>query len=619
MPSFFNQLSIRHKLLISFLIILLVPLFATIYSNYLQNQKIELERKVEVSSNLENKLFQIIVTRQLFLAYEATLSNFFENNSTELLTKENSLRNEINKSISKIQSIKYQLNDINQLELDSAVQNFQISTKLFDSLTRVIRSKGNENFGLEKFVRNFAQDLEKYDKNNQILLLQIRRKEKDYLLRKDEADKDRWIELTNKYSKNLSSNSKLLLILKQYVESFEKLYEAENSIGNNKTGIRSKMLVSHENSVQFMSKFSIALKEYSSFKSTSILVLQVVSTSLAFILSLVFALLASFHITQPILILSKSMHEASKAAPSMDMTEMKDLAERTDEVGLLTRQYNKLLQQIKSSFFIIRQNAQTLEESNKQLQILNTELKDRESYLELLNSQKDKFLSMISHDMRGPLVSIMGFMDFYKDNFNSLTEEELQFVSVNMNSHLKRVVEMLDGMLLWSRSQTGELKAQPQIVELDKLVKEVVDIAVPIALQKEITLEYDLKPAGIWADKNMVQFMARNLISNATKFSHPKSAIQIIVNSNESGSNLIIKDKGVGISKDNLEHLFDGHVNKSTFGTAQEQGVGLGLVLCKDFITKCFGDIKIESEVGVGTTVYLHFPTPEKVQPRTKV
>ena len=479
--------------------------------------------------------------------------------------------------------------------------------------------KGIEDFGLEGNMRNMAHELEGADNINLTQILKIRRKEKDFLLRKNESDKDTWEILSTAYLKTIKGQTKIENILQKYIQAFNEVYQIERRIGDNQSGIRSRMLNAHEKSGKQMTSFSLALQEYSSFKSTTILVLQVVSNSLGFILSLVFALLIAFHITQPILQLSRSMHEATLATPTMDMTEMKDLAERSDEVGLLTRQYNKLLQQIKSSFFIIRQNAQSLEESNKQLQILNTELKNRESYLEILNSQKDKFLSMISHDMRGPLVSIMGFMDFYKDNFNSLTEEELQFVSVNMNAHLKRVVEMLDGMLLWSRSQTGELKAQHQLVDLDALVKEVVEIAKPIASQKEITIEAELVPASIWVDKNMVQFMARNLISNATKFSHPKSVINVSIESSEKGTNLIIKDTGVGISQENLQHLFDGHVNKSTFGTAQEQGVGLGLVLCKDFITKCFGNIQIESEVGVGTTVYLHFPTPTTVQPTTGV
>lgn len=619
MLSFFNRLSIRHKLLVAFAGILLIPLLALIYSNYLQNQKKELNNKIEWANKLENKLYQIIIIRQRFLQYESTTPDFFKNNSTELLKRENSLRKEINQLLASVDHVKTLLSDPAKNNLDSTFQTFQSSCRYFDSLINFIKVKGIEDFGLEGNMRNKAHQLEEADKSHLIQILKIRRKEKDFLLRKKETDKIGWEFLINEYLTTTKNQPAIQGILNSYIKSFNELYEIELRIGDNQSGIRSRMLNAHEKSGKQMTSFSLALQEYSSFKSTTILVLQVVSNSLGFILSLVFALLIAFHITQPILQLSRSMHEATLATPTMDMTEMKDLAERSDEVGLLTRQYNKLLQQIKSSFFIIRQNAQTLEESNKQLQILNTELKSRESYLEVLNSQKDKFLSMISHDMRGPLVSIMGFMDFYKDNFNSLTEEELQFVSINMNAHLKRVVEMLDGMLLWSRSQTGELKAHHQLFELSELVKQVIDIAIPIAHQKEITIEHNLTSANVWADKNMVQFMARNLISNATKFSHPKSVIKVSIESSEKGIHLIIKDAGVGISQENLQHLFDGHVNKSTFGTAQEQGVGLGLVLCKDFITKCFGNIKIESEVGIGTTVYLHFPTPSTVQPSTEV
>lgn len=619
MLSFFNQLSIRHKLLVSFAGILLIPLIALIYSNYLQNQKKELDEKIKWANKLENKLYQIIITRQRFLQYESTTPDFFKNNSTELLEKEKQLRKDINQLLASVEHVKTLLADPTKNNLDSTFQTFLSGCRYFDTLITIIKQKGIEDYGLEGNMRSIAHQLEGSDNRHLSQILQIRRKEKDFLLRKKEADKIAWENLVNEYSNSLKNQPTIEKILRTYIASFYELYAIELKIGNNQSGIRSQMLLAHEQSIKQMSSFSSALLQYSSFKSTTILILQVVSNSLGFILSLVFAILIAFHITQPILQLSRSMHEATLATPTMDMTEMKDLAERSDEVGLLTRQYNKLLQQIKSSFFIIRQNAQTLEESNKKLQTLNTELKNRESYLEILNSQKDKFLSMISHDMRGPLVSIMGFMDFYKDNFNSLTEEELQFVSVNMNTHLKRVVEMLDGMLLWSRSQTGELKAQHQILQLDNLVHEVVEIAKPIASQKDISIKTVLIPATIWADKNMVQFMVRNLISNATKFSHPKSSISVSLEKTEKGPRLVVKDNGVGIPAENLQHLFDGHVNKSTFGTAQEQGVGLGIVLCKDFITKCFGNIQIESEVGVGTTVYLQFPTPSTIQPTIEV
>jgi signal transduction histidine kinase len=210
--------------------------------------------------------------------------------------------------------------------------------------------------------------------------------------------------------------------------------------------------------------------------------------------------------------------------------------------------------------------------------------------------------------MRAPLSSIVSFLDYYKDNFNSFTETEINFVSTNLNLHVKKVVEMLDGLLLWSRSQTGEIQTSLAPIDLSKSILSTTDILNQTAENKKIIITTNLHNQLVWADKNMTDFIIWNVVSNAIKFTKEGGPITISTMRNKKNAFIVIKDSGVGISKDNLAKIFKDDISYSTLGTDNEKGIGLGLALCKDFMNLQNGDIEVESIVGVGTTVNLLFP-----------
>ena len=247
---------------------------------------------------------------------------------------------------------------------------------------------------------------------------------------------------------------------------------------------------------------------------------------------------------------------------------------------------------------------------------VNSMLKLAESYKKnkLLNATKDKFFSIIAHDLRSPFNSILGFSDILLNNFeNYKVPEQKKFLGI-MNKEIRRTYKLLKNLLLWSQSQRGTIDFHPEKVNLFLLCRETIELLRSTAANKAIFLINQI-PEDIYvmADKNMLLTILRNLISNAIKFTpkEGKITIKADLNSNENKQNWIqvsVKDSGIGIVKEKISQLFDISENISTKGTDGEAGTGLGLILCKEFIEKHGGKICVESEVGKGSSFMFTLP-----------
>ncbi|MDD4637674.1 MAG: HAMP domain-containing sensor histidine kinase, partial [Bacteroidales bacterium] len=165
----------------------------------------------------------------------------------------------------------------------------------------------------------------------------------------------------------------------------------------------------------------------------------------------------------------------------------------------------------------------------------------------------------------------------------------------------------------WSRSQTGRLKFNPEMIELDMLVNDVIVLLKESAQNKSITISTEnLRKEMAYADRAMIHTVLRNLISNAIKFTFPGAGGKIVISARHTDEEMIISvsDNGVGMKKELIDRLFHIEENVSTSGTQQEEGTGLGLILCKEFVDNHNGRIWAESEVGKGTTFYFTLPYP---------
>ena len=247
--------------------------------------------------------------------------------------------------------------------------------------------------------------------------------------------------------------------------------------------------------------------------------------------------------------------------------------------------------------------------SNKKLEEANTEIRRQNEQLQQLNATKDKFFSIISHDLKGPLNSLTSFSGLLINYFDSLSKEEIQSLAKDLDKSLKNLFALLENLLEWSRSQTGAIEFKPEAFDLSELVQQNIELLTAQAATKEIKLAYANPQAlTVLAHKNSVTTVIRNLISNAIKFTPQGGTITLSASKSNEEALVSIADTGVGMSKEVIDKLFRIDAKHSTKGTADEKGTGLGLVLCKDFVEKNNGNIGVQSEEGKGSTFYFTLP-----------
>lgn len=238
------------------------------------------------------------------------------------------------------------------------------------------------------------------------------------------------------------------------------------------------------------------------------------------------------------------------------------------------------------------------------------ELKTNYEKLNELNATKDKFFSIIAHDLRGPANHLVGFADLLERNYQKYSKEKLSHIINLMSSSAKSTYKLLDNLLIWSRSQRNTISYNPEIFLCKDLVSEVIEELEHLAFAKDIKIVTDKNPGHLVSvDKEMFKTVYRNLISNAIKFTKEGGKIDIGCGKvSDKFVEFYIKDNGIGIPEENMDKLFKIDENITTEGTNNEKGTGLGLILCKDFIEKHGGKIWAESELNKGTTFWFTFP-----------
>ncbi len=235
----------------------------------------------------------------------------------------------------------------------------------------------------------------------------------------------------------------------------------------------------------------------------------------------------------------------------------------------------------------------------------------KKSQLELkeLNASKDKFFSIIAHDLKSPFNSLIGLTGFLTSEINDLSKDEIKSISENISSSSKSIFSLLENLLQWSRIRTGRMEFAPQEIQLKEIIEKTVALHIHNAENKNISLHTELKPVPeVFADANMIETILRNLISNAIKFTRPSGKINITAVEKGNNVEVYIRDNGVGIKKEAMDKLFKIDENVSTYGTQNEQGSGLGLILCKEFIELNKGKLTVNSKEGEGSTFSFTLP-----------
>jgi two-component system, sensor histidine kinase and response regulator len=239
------------------------------------------------------------------------------------------------------------------------------------------------------------------------------------------------------------------------------------------------------------------------------------------------------------------------------------------------------------------------------------ELEKQKNLLEILNSTKDKFFSIISHDLKNPFSVLLNMTDLLIDSYESMNSQEIGKIIQTISKTVKYTYDLLENLLLWSRSSTDTIQYIPQNNDITKLILETIILVKSQADTKNITLDININDTKkAYFDYNMIKTVSRNLITNAIKFSYENSKISIKIEDYDYKYYIIsVADTGVGIPQDKLDKLFKiGETDISSKGTKNETGTGLGLILCKEFIDKHNCKIWAESEMGKGTTFFFTLP-----------
>lgn len=252
---------------------------------------------------------------------------------------------------------------------------------------------------------------------------------------------------------------------------------------------------------------------------------------------------------------------------------------------------------------------QIIRTQNAELQEANQKLMDSEASLRSLILTKDKFFTIVSHDLRGPLNSLSGLFQVLYKHIDHFDKVELKKFVQDMSGTVKNLLSLVENLLHWSRTQRGGIRYEPQRLDLQNVVQESLAPLQSMAVGKRIDLQVSVPPEVIiYADKNMFQFVLRNLVDNAIKFTHEGGRVRLQADAYEEYIGIAIIDNGIGIAANDLPKLFRIDAYHTTQGTANENGTGLGLILCQEFVAKNGGEITVKSTLGEGTTFRFTVP-----------
>ncbi|MCB0745389.1 MAG: PAS domain-containing sensor histidine kinase, partial [Ignavibacteriae bacterium] len=222
--------------------------------------------------------------------------------------------------------------------------------------------------------------------------------------------------------------------------------------------------------------------------------------------------------------------------------------------------------------------------------------------LQYLNATKDKFFSILAHDLKNPFFSLLGFAELLSNNFDELTDEEKKeyisyIIKISKNSY-----QLLESLLKWAATQTGRIEYCPQKLDLKILLDNSTEFFTPIAQKKKINIENNIKSAAmVYADPDMMRTIIRNLLTNAIKFTKNDGVIKLDAIEESRNYKIIVSDCGMGMDTQTIKNLFRIDTAHKSIGTSNEIGTGLGLIICKEFVEKNGGHINVTSKLGKGS------------------
>ena len=468
------------------------------------------------------------------------------------------------------------------------------------------RKRGFRDFGLEGKMRRNIHSLESEVVGIPLSdILMLRRREKDFFLRDDKI----YVEQLNaqcntileRLKKNEAKNAPTIQVLSNYQIMFNEIVALENEIGNETKGIIASInQITHELDQTADDLYDMINNDttllIANIKSS--LILLFIATSL---FSFLFALLFSNYISRPI----KGMIHDMDIISDKGFMGTKKLKSRLElvEIKKLTKAYNQLIKRI-------RHQINTLHKTNEELNSVNIKLMESENELKEASKIKDKFFSIISHDLRGHTGNVVSLAQMLNQKTTINDEERVVFTKYLIDSS-QNLQLLLDNLLNWAKSQMNNHQIEKRSFCVSKLITKNIALFQETALRKGIQIKYNQQLSSkAYADKDMVDFVIRNLLSNALKFTSKEDTIIFSVSEHENSLSIHVKDSGVGMTPEQVQKLSsDTDESFTTEGTNREKGTGLGFSICKDFAKRNSGHIKITSEKDKGSEFVFTIPS----------
>ncbi len=260
-----------------------------------------------------------------------------------------------------------------------------------------------------------------------------------------------------------------------------------------------------------------------------------------------------------------------------------------------------------------KKNNQLLTITNVGMELTNQKLVESENNLRQLNATKDKFFSIIAHDLKNPFNALLGFSEILATSAEEEKLSDVKEYSKAVNDSAEKLYRLIDNLLEWSRTQTGKTPFNPSLFHVNQIIADELAIQSQSLKKKNLSAQLLMQEhVTAYGDKTLVGTVLRNLLSNAIKFSLPGGKIWIASRVFNNHIEIAITDSGIGIAPERIPNLFNLESSQSTQGTWDEKGTGLGLLICKEFATKNNGEIWVESQLGKGTTFYFTVPIKQE-------
>lgn len=254
-----------------------------------------------------------------------------------------------------------------------------------------------------------------------------------------------------------------------------------------------------------------------------------------------------------------------------------------------------------------------IQQQQEKLELQNTYLLQLSEELQTINDSKDKFFSVLAHDLRSPVSGFMGLTGIMADQMESLSEKQVKEMAMVMKDSANHIYDLLNNLLEWSLVQQGHITFKPEVLNLSQVVDKCIQLFLAQAREKGITLNHQV-PGGlaISADRHMLKVIIRNLVSNALKFTSEGGRIKVSAVLINGSININVKDTGMGMTPEIAASLFTFSDSINRSGTSGEPSAGLGLTLCREFVEKHGGRIQVKSDAGKGSTFTVSLPQAQE-------